>query len=134
MIKTEKSPSGAIFPYYYKNGELFGIHLGTYHTDEEGVIAMMKAEEDFLIKKHRQMGMWIDFYETKVTDRVIAALIEMLTHLGNQTTKLSLVGCSRLARWKIDRQIRKTKELEFLPVKYFGDPEVAKTWLVSELE
>ena len=134
MIKTEKSPSGALFPYYYKNGELFGMHLGSYHADEEVVINMMKAEEDFLIKKHRQMGMWIDFYETKMTDRVIAALIEMLTHLVNQTTKLSLVGCSGLARWKIGRQVLKTKELAFLPIKYFDDPEVAKTWLVSELE
>jgi hypothetical protein len=134
MIKTEKSPSGALFPYYYKNGELFGLHLGSYFSDEERLIAMMKAEEDFLIKKHRQMGMWIDFYETKLTDRAIRELIEMLTHLVNQTTKLSLVGCSPFARWKINRQIRKTKELSFLPVRYFADPEVAKTWLVSELE
>jgi len=23
---TKKSPGGSIFPYYYKNGELFGAH------------------------------------------------------------------------------------------------------------
>jgi hypothetical protein len=51
MIKTEKSPSGALFPYYYRNGELFGLHLGSYFSDEARLIAMMKAEEDFLIKK-----------------------------------------------------------------------------------
>ena len=133
-MQIEKSPSGALFPYYYKNGELFGLHLGSYFSDEEGVISMMKAEEDFLLNKHRPMGMWIDFYETKLTDRVIHELIVMLMHLGNQTTKLSLVGCSPIARWKINRQIRKIKELSFLPVRYFADPEVAKTWLVSEQE
>ena len=107
-----KSPSGALFPYYYKNGELFGIHLGSYFSDEEGVIAMMKAEADFFTGKHRPMGVWIDFYETK----------------------LGLVGCSTLSRWKIHRLIRKRDLLSTLPVKYFEDPEVAKTWLVSELE
>ena len=132
MIKTEKSPSGALFPYYYKNGELFGIHLGSYHNDEEGVIAMMKAEQDFLIKKHRRMGIWMDFYETKMTDRVIQELVEMLTHIVDQTAKLGIVGCSRLTRWKINRQIGRTSILSSLPFRYFDDPEVAKTWLVSE--
>jgi hypothetical protein len=132
MIKTEKSPSGALFPYYYKNGELFGMHLGSYHDDEEGVIAMMKAEEDFHMKKHRPMGMWIDFYETKMTGPVIQELIEMVAHLGDRVTKLGLVGCSPITRWKINRQIRQNSQLASLPIKYLEDPEVAKTWLVNE--
>ena len=130
----QKSPSGALFPYYYKNGELFGIHLGSYFSDEEGVIAMMKAEADFFTGKHRPMGVWIDFYETKLTDRVIQAFLEMIEHMGPGLTKLGLVGCSTLGRWKIHRLIRKRDLLSTLPVKYFEDPEVAKTWLVSELE
>jgi hypothetical protein len=133
-MQIEKSPSGALFPYYYKNGELFGLHLGSYFSDAEGLIAMMKAEQDFIIKKHCRIGIWMDFYETKMTDRVIRELIEMLTHIADQTAKLGIVGCSPIARWKINRQIRKTSELSSLPVKYFDDPEVAKTWLVSELE
>jgi hypothetical protein len=133
-MQIQKSPSGAIFPYYYRNGELFGMHLGSYLSDEDRVIAMMKAEATFFTKQHRDIGIWIDFYQTKLTDRVIKAFIQMIEHMSPQVTKLGLVGCSALARWKINRLLKKKDSLSSLPVKYFEDPEVAKTWLVSELE
>ena len=94
----------------------------------------MKAEEDFINTKHRPMGIWVDLYETKLSDRVIQKLVEMLVHIVVHTSKLGFVGCSSIARWKINRQIRKTSEHSSLPVRYFDDPEIAKTWLVSELE
>jgi len=58
----------------------------------------------------------------------------MLLHIAYQTTKLGIVGCSWKDQWKLKRLIRKTDQLSSLPVKYFDDPEVAKTWLVSEFE
>ncbi len=131
---TQKSPSGAMFPYYYKNGELFGMHLGSYFSDEEGVIAMMKAEAEFSARQHRRLGLWIDFYETKLTDKVIAVFIEMLEQMRSRVTKLAIVGAPFLARRKISRLIKKAESLASLPVKYYEDPEEAKTWLVSELE
>jgi len=133
-MQIQKSPSGAMFPYYFRNGELFGMHLGSYFSNEAGVIAMMKEEETFFIKQHHPIGIWIDFYETKLTDRVIRSFIEMIEHMGPQVTKLGIVGASAIARWKINRLIKKTDSLAALPVKYFDDPEVAKTWLVSEFE
>ena len=133
-MQIQRSPGGSLFPYYYKNGELFCLHFGSYFSDEEGVIEMMKAEEAFFIKSHRPIGIWIDFYETKLTDRVLQSLVMMLTHIVHQTTKLAIVGCSTPARWKLKILLKKTDLLASLPVKYFDDPEVAKTWLVSELE
>jgi len=133
-MQTQKSPSGALFPYYYKNGELFGLHLGSYFLNEDGVIAMMKAEAAFFTGQHRQLGLWIDFYETKLTNRVIEEFIEMLKQMSPRVTKLGIVGASSIARWKIKRLIRKTAVLASLPVRYYEDPEEAKTWLVSELE
>jgi hypothetical protein len=133
-MQIQRSPGGSLFPYYYKNGELFCLHFGSYFSDEDGVIAMIKAEEDFVTGQHRPMGIWIDFYETKLTDRVLQELIEMLKHIKNYTTKLGFVGCSFMAQWKINRLLRKAEMLSSLPVKYFDDPEDAKTWLVSELE
>ena len=130
----QTSPGGSLFPYYYKNGDLFCLHFGSYFSNEDGVIVMMKAEETFFTKQHRHMGIWIDFYETKLTDTVIRELIEMLKQIYHLTTKLGIVGCPSLARWKINRLIRRTVLLSSLPIKYFDDPEVAKTWLVSELE
>ena len=130
----QKSPSGAIFPYNYKNGELFGMHLGSYFSNEEEVIAMMQAEETFLTLRHQPMGLWIDFYDTELTDRVIEAFIEMIKHIRPQVSKLALVGCSMIARWKINRFVKKSACLSSLPIKYYEDPEEAKTWLVSEGE
>ncbi len=133
-MQIQKSPGGSLFPYYYKNGELFCLHFGSYFSDEEGVIAMMKAEENFVTRQHPPMGIWIDFYETKLTDRVLRELIEMLRPIRPQIIKLGIVGCSFTAQWKINRLIKNTELLSSLPVKYFDDPEAAKTWLVSELE
>ena len=130
----QTSPGGSLFPYYYKNGELFCLHFGSYFADEDGLIAMMEAEEIFFVGQHRELGIWIDFYETKLTEKVIAKLIGMLTHIRHKTTKLGIVGCSRLDRWKINKRIKITDDLSSLPIRYFDDPEVAKTWLVSEFE
>jgi hypothetical protein len=133
-MQIQKSPSGALFPYYYKNGELFGMHLGSYFSDEEGVIAMMKAEAEFSKQQHRRLGLWIDFYETKLSDRVIHEFVGMVEQMSSRITKLGIVGAPAIARWKINRLIKKTESLASLPVKYFEDPEVAKSWLVSEYE
>lgn len=130
----QKSPSGALFPYYYKNGELFGMHLGNYFSNEEGVMAMMQAEEMFFTLRHRPIGIWIDFYDTDLTDRVITAFVEMIEHMSPYVTKLAIVGSSFIARWKINKLLKKAKCLSTLPVRYYEDPEVAKTWLISEFE
>ncbi len=34
----KKSPGGSIFPYYYKNGELFGAHFGSFLTTKKGCL------------------------------------------------------------------------------------------------
>jgi hypothetical protein len=68
------------------------------------------------------------------SQRVLKELIELLNHIKPQTTKLGIVGCPLFSQWKINRLIKRTDILSSLPVKYFDDPEVAKTWLVSELE
>ena len=131
-MPLKKSPGGSIFPYPYKGGELFGLHLGSFGTDEEAVISRMKAEAIFFADQNRSMGLWMDFYETRLTDRVIGELLEFLRHTGNRLRKLGLVGCSPVTRRKISRLLQKTGDLATLPVKYFDDPEDAKTWLVSE--
>jgi len=133
-MSVKQSPGGSIFPYYYKGGELFGLHLGSFGADEDGVISRMKAEQVFFLEQNHSIGLWMDFYQTRLTDRVIGELIEMLEHIHHRMLKLGLVGCSFMERWRINRLIKKTKGLSKLPVRYFDDPEDAKTWLVSELE
>ena len=128
----KKSPGGSMFPYPYKGGELFGLHLGSFGIDEDGLISRMKAEAIFFIQQNRSIGLWIDFYETSLTDRVISNFMEFLQHIGNRVLKLGLVGCSTKNQRRINRQIKESGHFETLPVRYFNDPEDAKTWLVSE--
>jgi len=134
-MTVKQSPGGSNFPYYYKGGELFGLHLGCFGSNEEGVIALMKAEELFYTSQnHTVGGLWIDFYQTKLTERVIGEFIGFFKQVRPRILKLALVGCSGIDRLKINRLIKKTKSLSSIPVKYFADPEDAKTWLVNEME
>jgi hypothetical protein len=131
-MSIKNAPDGALFPYYYKNGELFGLHLGSFGADEDGLIARLKADEAFFLEQNHSIGMWLDLCQTKMTDRVIGELIQFLEHTRHLTLKMALVGCSTIDRWRINRAIKKAKLLSDLPIRYYDDPEVAKTWLVTE--
>jgi hypothetical protein len=126
------SPSGVTFPYYYKGGELSGLHLESYSSDEDGVIAMMKAEQEFFLKQNRKMNLYINFYGTKLTDRVLGEFIEYILNISHRTSKLGIVGCSFRDKWRLNRLIKRAGSFPALPIKYYADPEEAKTWLVSE--
>ena len=60
-------------------------------------------------------------------------LIELIERIGNRILKLGLVGCSFMDQWKLNKLMNKAECFSTLPVKYFKDPEDAKTWLVTEL-
>ncbi len=129
---SRKSPSGALFPYYYKGGEIFGIHSGSFHSDEEGLIALLKAEEEFLIEQNRRMRFWVDFYEDNLTDKVLTEFVASIDRLCPHLVKLAIVGCSWRDRRRLNQFFKKSGVKLPIPVKYFDDPEVAKTWLVHE--
>lgn len=121
-----------MFPYPYKSGELFGLHMGSFGRDEEAFIARLRAEAVFFKEQNRSLPVWMDLYQTRLTDRIIGELIEFLRTTGSRTLKLGLVGCSAADRRRINRRLKESADLAAVPVKYFSDPEDAKTWLVSE--
>ena len=128
----KKSPGGSIFPYNYKGGELFGLHYGSFFTDEDALLARMKAEEEFISNTIRQTPLWVDFYETKLTEAVLTEFIESIRRLQGHITKLALVGCSFFDKRRFLKMVKRTG-IEFrMPVRFFSDPEEAKTWLVGE--
>jgi hypothetical protein len=55
-MRTIQSPCGATYPYYYKNGELFGFHLGSFEANEQGAIERMRSESDFLCEPRQSPG------------------------------------------------------------------------------
>ena len=131
-MTLQKSPGGSLFPYPYKGGELFGLHFGSFHANEEALLVRMGAEEAFIADTHKQLPWWIDFYETKLTDRVLIEFLNSMYRSRDHITKLAIVGCSRRDKNRIT-QLRKKLGLQFpMEIRFFDDPEFAKTWLVSE--
>ncbi len=128
-----QSPGGSLFPYPYKGGELFGLHLGSFEANEDALISLIEAEEVFFLEQNRSLGLWIDFYETKLSDRVIVEFVEFLRHICHRLLKLGIVGCSLRDRRRIGKRMKEAGAFSNLPVRYYSDPEEAKTWLVSEV-
>ena len=128
----QKSPGGSAYPYYFKGGTLLGLHYGSFFKDEEALLARMRAEEEFITNSVRQTPLWIDFYETKLTDKVLIEFSTSILRLQKHITKMAIVGCSF---WNKRRLIKLGKQLGWkfqVPVRFFSDPEQAKTWLISE--
>ncbi len=130
----QNSPGGSIFPYFYKDGELFGVHFGSFFSDEDRLIKLIQAEKAFFLKQNRTIPVWIDFYETRLTDIVLGEFIDYLKSSAPRIPKLGIVGCSLRDKGRINKLIKNTAELSSLIIKYYNDPEEAKTWLVSERE
>ncbi len=129
---SRTSPSGALFPYYYKGGEIYGIHSGSFHSDSQGLIALFKAEEEFLIKENRRLRFWVDFYEDDLSEGVLTEFVGFISHLRPLLVKLAIVGCSWRNRRRLQQAQKKSGVTFPFPVKFFEDHEDAKTWLVRE--
>ena len=67
----------------------------------------------------------------KVTNKVLSEFIQSMNRLQRYIPKLAIVGCSVTGKWRLER-VRKKMDMNIL-VRYFSDPEDAKTWLVSEI-
>lgn len=129
-MTSKKSPGGSIFPYYYKNGELFGAHYEGFARREQGLLERMRAEEEFFIEQNYPLPYWVNFYGTRLTNKVLDEFIQSIDRLQRYIPKLAIVGCSVIDQWRFEH-VRKRKSLN-IPIRFFGDPEEAKTWLVGE--
>ena len=127
----KKSPGGSTFPYYYKGGEIHALKYGSYFNKEEDLLTLMKEEEIFIKQSNKRLPMWIDLYETNLTDRVLTGLISNIDRLENHIVKLAFVGCSFRDKRRL-ASLSKKLDAYIMPHRYFKDPEDAKTWLVSE--
>jgi hypothetical protein len=127
---NQKSPGGSLFPYYYKGGEIHCLKYGGFLANADALFALMKAEEDFIIKTNRPLRVWVDFYETNRTDRVLIQFVESIRHLSNYMIKLAVAGFSFSDRIRLRKFAKKSGVKFSMPVKFFNDPEDAKTWLI----
>ncbi len=100
---SKESPGRSNFPYYYKNGELFGTHYEGFASREDELLELMKAEEQFLIEQNHPLPFWVNFYGTQLTDRVLSEFIQSMNRLRRYIPKLAIVGCSLFDRWRLRR-------------------------------
>jgi hypothetical protein len=131
-MNSQTSPGGSMFPYYYKNGELHCLKYGSFFNNEIALLILMKEEETFLVKPSIKIPVWVDFYETKLTDVLVQEFLQSMDRLQLYLRKLAIVGCSNWDKQRIQRTEKRLGIKFSLPVKYFMNPETAKTWLVKE--
>ncbi|UNK16980.1 hypothetical protein MNQ98_21155 [Paenibacillus sp. N3/727] len=125
-----KSPGGSIFPYYYKGGEIHCLKYGSKYNNEEKLFELMKQEEEFIFNTNKKLKIWVDMYETSVTNRVLQELSNNINNLRAHIDKLSFVGLSGINIWRLRRRIKKLGITQ--RISFYKDPEDAKTWLVNE--
>lgn len=130
-----KSPSGSLCPYYYMGGELHPLKYGSYFTNKDKLFAVMKEEEEFILKSSGKNNrrIWIDLYQTVLDDEVIDNLILHIKAIRSKIYNLCLVGCSFVDKRKIKRQMAAQNIDIVEQVRFFSDPEEAKQWLIGKI-
>ena len=126
-----KSPSGALSPYYYKGGYFHGIHFGNYFDHEAELFDMMEQEEAFILKSNETRRVLIDLYETDMSEKVIERLMQHIACIRQNVIKLA-IATDRRSLKKIEKSLRKQKELKDVCCYFSKDMEEGKTWLVSD--
>jgi hypothetical protein len=115
-------------------GELHPLKYGSYFKDKDKLFAVMKAEEEFILKSTGQNNrrVWIDLYETKIDDEVVDTLVLHIKAIRSKIYKLCLVGCSFLVKCKITKKFKANNMDIAEQVRFFSDPEEAKQWLIGK--
>jgi hypothetical protein len=113
-------------------GELHPLKYGSYFSDKDKLFAMMKAEEEFILKSSGQNNrrIWIDLYETTLDNEVIENLVLHIKTIRSKIYKLCFVGCSFLSKRKIKKLMIADNMDIVAQIRFFSDPEQAKKWLV----
>ncbi|AFH61616.2 hypothetical protein B2K_12950 [Paenibacillus mucilaginosus K02] len=131
-VYSIKSPGGSLFPYYYKGGEIHCLKYGSFYSDHDGLLSLMKLEEAFVAESRRRLEIWVDLYQTDLPDRVLDEFTASIGRMIPYIAKLAIVGCSTAVKWKLAGRLKRTEGVSALPLWFFSDPEEAKTWLVGE--
>lgn len=126
-----KSPSGALSPYYYKGGYFHGIHYGSYFDDADALLAMMQAEEAFILKSPERRRILIDLYETTVSKPILEKLVAHIAHISPRIVKLAISSDPYSLR-RLQKAVVKGTPLAPGQLYVCPDMEAAKTWLVSD--
>lgn len=127
----QKSPSGALSPYYYKGGYFHGIHYGSYFDDMDALRNMMKQEEAFIMKSPEKRRIMIDLYETNLTSAMLSEFAEHISNMRSRIIKLAVAGDKKTVK-SVRKALIKYQALGSGQMYFCTDMEEGKTWLVSD--
>ena len=129
-----QSPSGSVCPYYFMGGELHPLKYGSYFSDRGKLLAVMKAEEEFILRSPGQKNrrIWIDLYETRLDRAAVRALAAHLQAIEPKILKLCFVGGSFFGAVRLRRRMTALGLAAAKNARFFRDPEEAKRWLVGK--
>lgn len=102
-----KSPGGSLYPYYYKGGEIHCLKYGSKHRNFKELYHLMKMEEEFIFQTNKQLRIWVDLYETVITDQVLQELTNNLVNLNDHIKKISFVGLSTISKWRLKKRLNR---------------------------
>ncbi len=125
----QKSPSGALSPYYYKGGYFHGIHYGSYFGDMDALFAMMRQEEAFILKSPEKRRLMIDLYETNLSPAMLREFGEHIGRMRGRIVKLAACGDRKTLK-AVRRVLTQTGALGAGQMYFCADMEEGKTWLV----
>lgn len=126
-----KSPSGALSPYYYKNGYFHGIHYGSYFDDKEALFSMMEKEEVFILSSPEKRRILIDFYETNLSKITIEKIVQHIERLRPKIIKIAIAS-DKKSLWLLQKALNRAKAIDKGLLYFSTDMEDGKTWLVSD--
>lgn len=67
----------------------------------------MKMEEEFIFQTNKQLRIWVDLYETVITDQVLQELTNNLVNLNDHIKKISFVGLSTISKWRLKKRLKR---------------------------
>lgn len=127
----QKSPSGALSPYYYKGGYFHGIHYGSYFDDMESLRDMMSQEEKFILRSSEKRRILIDLYETNITTGILADFVAHIERISGRIIKLGISADKKTLK-TVRKALLNDCTLRKGQMCFSPDMEEAKTWLVSD--
>ena len=127
-----KTPSGSIFPYYYKDGAFYGLHLGECKKDDPKFLKILNEEQAFFLSQTVTSTVCLDLYRTVFPRKRQLELADFIVNISGKMTRCALVGLSFINKLKMRRQLSKVETGNVL-IRYFDEQEIAKTWLVGKM-
>ncbi|MCR5479072.1 MAG: hypothetical protein K6F27_04335 [Ruminococcus sp.] len=115
------------FELNYNGGTIWCEHLDGMGTLEGEVIAKFCEDKKLFSRPSVSSFMIIDLDETEITEQIVRTIVDAIIEANKVFRKIAFVGVEK--HWQKQLGAIKTKGFA---VRFIGDYEKAKEWVISE--